>query len=270
MVEGIVSALIGGEFFRDGFPARAPKRQTDTRRDWGRSSDKTPPASGFRPVKAEIGLDRVPCSQKNCFKLREFLFPKKFSHGPGMLEVPPEIFNRLIMVGVDNDGVRDINSLVPRIEDALCPILVLCKIEAPEGKLLPDLSPDAGTGICEPDERIGVSLIVGISHSAIDPFLAPGGQRSFEDLSLLHQGTVLSGAMAAESACHQRIFLEGLNQFFKPSLIRRERILRQIDQQVSTGKSGAKIARHSVIEFRGRNLLYPDGKSCQNLPAVIR
>ena len=90
-----------------------------------------------------------------------------------MFKMASKISARSVMVGVDDNGVRDINGLVSCIKNPLGPVLVLRKLQLPERNSFPDLFSDTGAGIGKPDERIGIPLIINISNGTINPLLIP-------------------------------------------------------------------------------------------------
>ncbi len=74
-----------------------------------------PPLSSLIKEKMKIGLYRIAGSLDNLLEKRELVFAETFLHRPGMLEVTSKIFDGSIMMGMDDYGVGDINSLKARL-----------------------------------------------------------------------------------------------------------------------------------------------------------
>src|SRR5512139_760362 len=90
-------------------------------------SEEPPSASFFRQEELEIGLDRIPRCDKDRSKMRKLLFFEDLLHRPSVLKKTSEVLHRAVVVGVEDNGIRHVDRLVPRLEKPPGPILVFGK-----------------------------------------------------------------------------------------------------------------------------------------------
>jgi len=123
----------------------------------------------------KVGPHRFPGRRKNRLEERKFLLAKDLLHRFCMLEVAPEILNGPVIMGVDDNRVRNIDGFIARFKDPFRPFLILRKFQSLKWESFPNLLADTRSGIGEPDKRIRVSLVLRISYGHIDPFLLARG-----------------------------------------------------------------------------------------------
>ena len=177
------------------------------------------------------------------------------------VEIPAKILPQGEVVGVIDRGERAIDLVIAHLHHLFGPDLILGELHVLVGILFKNASPHAGVVVRRKGHQVAIALLPGVTFGILDPVIRVIDAEALEvRVDVPGVKDIAAGIGIVDPEAHHALIVlpDGPDHLIEPFLRRRQRILRDEEDELAGAQRGGQIPRPPVAKFGGLYLMQPD------------